>query len=196
MYGPQAKRHVAEQVDRLYFNAAERGVEILGVGEEWGDRGVDYRQFSPATCLHYKNVMLMECFNQTGEDSIIEQLPEEWSEEAKEKVPEQAQRYKDLQQKLVGLNERRRVARERLESSKRVMGLLNPFDKEGGLQGNLVVKNGEMEEELERMRRLMLRYERARDGAGEGSRSGEDGDTDVDMEGAEEKKIMTLLSAT
>ncbi len=138
----------------------------------------------------------MRWFDHTGEDSIIEQLPEEWSEEAEEKAPEQAQRYKDLQQKLVELNERRRVAKDRLENSKRVMKLLSPFDEEGGLQGNLVVKNGELEEELERMRRLMLRFERARDGMGEGTKSGDDGNVDVDMEGVEERKILTLLSGT
>lgn len=40
-YGPQALRHVAEQVDRLYWNAGERGV--VGEAEEWGRRGCDYR---------------------------------------------------------------------------------------------------------------------------------------------------------
>jgi Kinetochore complex Fta4 of Sim4 subunit, or CENP-50 len=41
-YGPQAKRHVAEQVDRLYWVAGERGVH--GEGEEWAEKGVDYRE--------------------------------------------------------------------------------------------------------------------------------------------------------
>lgn len=40
-YGPQAQRHVAEQVDRLYWAAGERGVN-LDV-EEWAARGADYR---------------------------------------------------------------------------------------------------------------------------------------------------------
>jgi hypothetical protein len=43
-YGPQAKRHVAEQVDRLYWVAGERGVH--GGGEEWAEKGVDYRKSS------------------------------------------------------------------------------------------------------------------------------------------------------
>lgn len=41
-YGPQAKRHVAEQVDRLYWVSGERGVN--GEGEEWAERGTDYRE--------------------------------------------------------------------------------------------------------------------------------------------------------
>jgi hypothetical protein len=40
-YGPQATRHVAEQVDRLYWNAGERGFGIGG--EEWSEMGCDYR---------------------------------------------------------------------------------------------------------------------------------------------------------
>jgi hypothetical protein len=41
-YGPQAQRHVAEQVDRLYWNAGERRVNVA---EEWAEKGVDYREF-------------------------------------------------------------------------------------------------------------------------------------------------------
>lgn len=44
-YGPQAQRHVAEQVDRLYWNAGERGVTALGLGEEWAERGSEFREF-------------------------------------------------------------------------------------------------------------------------------------------------------
>jgi hypothetical protein len=44
-YGPQATRHVAEQVDRLYWNSGERGVNVGGgEGEEWVERGVDLRE--------------------------------------------------------------------------------------------------------------------------------------------------------
>ncbi len=41
-YGPQAKRHVAEQVDRLYWVAGEMGAH--GAGEEWAEKGTDYRE--------------------------------------------------------------------------------------------------------------------------------------------------------
>ena len=43
-YGPQAQRHVAEQVDRLYWRAGERGVNVFG--EEWAERGTDLRECS------------------------------------------------------------------------------------------------------------------------------------------------------
>lgn len=41
-YGPQALRHVAEQVDRLYWNSGERGA--VGEGEEWAEKGADLRE--------------------------------------------------------------------------------------------------------------------------------------------------------
>jgi len=41
VYGPQALRHVAEQIDRLYWRAGESAA-VVGV-EEWLERGVDYR---------------------------------------------------------------------------------------------------------------------------------------------------------
>ena len=42
-YGPQAQRHVAEQIDKLYWSAGERGV--VGEVEDWAGRGADYREF-------------------------------------------------------------------------------------------------------------------------------------------------------
>ena len=43
-YGPQAQRHVAEQIDRLYWGAGER--RVVGAVEDWAVRGgADYREF-------------------------------------------------------------------------------------------------------------------------------------------------------
>jgi len=43
-YGPQATRHVAEQIDRLYWGNKE-GEGWTGELEEWCVRGVDLREF-------------------------------------------------------------------------------------------------------------------------------------------------------
>lgn len=43
-YGPQATRHVAEQVDTLYWAYGEPSASLSGgvlPGEEWRDRGED-----------------------------------------------------------------------------------------------------------------------------------------------------------
>ncbi|CZR53019.1 uncharacterized protein PAC_02897 [Phialocephala subalpina] len=166
-YGPQAQRHVAEQVDRLYWNAGERGVNTLGLGEEWAETGSDYRN-----------------------ETVIEQLPEEWSEEAESKAPEQARRYKELQQKLAELNERRKVAREKVENYKALKKLVDLLGGDAGVQDNLVTKNGEVEVELEKMRRLMVRVERGIGGLEE-RQDGEDMDVDAD---GEQVKILKLLA--
>jgi hypothetical protein len=56
-YGPQAQRHVAEQVDRLYWNAGERGVNTLGLGDEWAERGSDYRKLR-IDCYGYECMLM------------------------------------------------------------------------------------------------------------------------------------------
>ncbi|KUJ18319.1 uncharacterized protein LY89DRAFT_706831 [Mollisia scopiformis] len=166
-YGPQAQRHVAEQVDRLYWNAGERGVNTLGRGEEWAERGSDYR-----------------------EESVIEQMPEQWSEEAETKAPEQAAKYKELQQKLVELNERRKAARQKVENYKALKQLVDLLGEDAGVQDNIVTKNGEVEIELEKMRRLMVRVERGIGGLDER----QEGDEMV-IDGEEGRdKILNLLT--
>lgn len=42
-YPPQAQRHVAEQIDQLYWAAGDRDVNVNG--EEWSEKGADYREF-------------------------------------------------------------------------------------------------------------------------------------------------------
>lgn len=167
-YGPQALRHVAEQVDRLYWNAGKR--DVVGACEQWAEKTIDLR-----------------------EDHIIEQLPEEWNEEVESEAAEQTQRYKELQSKLVELNEKRRVAREKLKQYKAAKQLLNPFQgEEAGLQDNLVTKNGEMERELERMRMLMLRVERGLQGLEE-NKNNEEYEMDIDIAEDTQKKLLALL---
>jgi Skp family chaperone for outer membrane proteins len=106
-------------------------------------------------------LFLAELIIFTGLAENIEKLPEEWSEEAETKAPKQAAKYKELQRKLVELNDRRKAAKERLEQTRAAKKLLEPFeDANLHVQENLVTKNSEMEKELERMRMLMLRVER------------------------------------
>ncbi|KAI9643777.1 hypothetical protein NHQ30_007126 [Ciborinia camelliae] len=164
-YPPQARRHVAEQVDQLYWAAGERDLNVNR--EEWNEKGADYRL-----------------------STNIEKLPEEWSEEAETRAPTQAAKYKELQSKLMELNEKRRAAKERLEQFKTAKKLLEPFDEaEKNVQENLVTKNGEVEKELERMRMLMLRVERGIVGL-EG-RDGED-HMDVDFQEDDREKLRFL----
>ncbi|KAH6683094.1 kinetochore Sim4 complex subunit Fta4 [Halenospora varia] len=168
-YAPQALRHVAEQVDKLYWDSGERGVIGVG-GEEWAERGCDIRT-----------------------ESIIEKLPEQWSEEAESKAPEKAARYQKLQQRLTELNEKRRAAKEKVERYKALKELLVPFEEpEINVQENLVVKGGEVEKELERMKMLMLRVQRGMGGL-EKKDSRDEDEMEVDVDEVEDRKILAIL---
>lgn len=68
------------------------------------------------------------------------------------------------------------------------------FGEDAGVQSNLVTKNGEIEEELERTRRLMLRVERGLAGLEERNDDGEE--MDIDMEGEDQRKLLGLLGGT
>lgn len=125
-----------------------------------------------------------------GKENVIEQLPEEWSAEAETKAPEQARRYQELQQKLVELNEKRNAAKEKLESHKKLKELLDPLGPEGEVQSNLVTKNGEVEQELEKMRRLMLRVERGLGTLGDANTSDA---MNIDLEDGDTQKVMALF---
>ncbi|RDW82907.1 hypothetical protein BP5796_04398 [Coleophoma crateriformis] len=163
-FPPQAQRHVAEQIDKLYWRAGEREREF-GC-EAWAERGVDYRR-----------------------DDIIAQLPPIWSAEAESVAPEQAAQYTSLQARLVTLSEKRNAARQRLEEHRRLKELLSPFQDTTKLQENLVTRNGEVEKELEKMRTLMMRVER---GVGTLEKAAAGDDMEIDFEEAE-KKVRDLI---
>lgn len=123
-------------------------------------------------------------------------MPEQWSEEAETRALEQATRYRDLQAKLVALNEKRRVARERLLQYKAAKEMLDPFEgEEAKLQDNLVTKNGELEKELDRMRMLMFRVERGLEKLDRSGRADDDdGDgMDLDVEDEAGKRLLAIL---
>lgn len=114
----------------------------------------------------------------------------------------EAAHYASLQSRLVELNARREAAREKLESHKRLKALVDLFAAEAGVQENLVGRNGEVEMELERMRRLMVRVERGlgklgeREGRGRGAGgAGREAEErgEMDLEGVEESKVAALL---
>lgn len=125
-----------------------------------------------------------------GRDKVIEELPETWSEEAEARAPEKAARYTELQARLKELNERRKEKKEMVERYKALKDLLVPFGEGGDVQGNLVTKKGEVETEMERMKLLMVRVQRAVQGLAE--KEGEE-DMDIDVEGDEEEKLLAVL---
>ncbi|KAH7026436.1 kinetochore complex Fta4 of Sim4 subunit, or CENP-50-domain-containing protein [Microdochium trichocladiopsis] len=166
VYAPQASRHVAEQIERLLLDSADR--YIAGrrqEGEDGGDKdgadiGDDALRIGADLTTH----------------AMISSLPENWFAAypaQAEAHPAEAQRYQDLAASLTSLSARRTQASQRVERLRKMKALLQPFSTvaqneqaessgAGGVSGssvqeNLITRNGDVEKELERMRMLLVR---------------------------------------
>lgn len=210
VYAPQATRHVAEQIDKLYLSAGDRGgaggsdgAEEEEEEEGWRNVGADY-----------------------AAAGTISSLPPAWeSAREAEAHPLEAKRYAELAARAQDLSVRRGRAEERVRRLRRMGALLAPFGgasgaaaaggeegageeggvssgAAGGVQENLVTRDGEVEKELERMRMLLVRVgdKVARLKEREGGDGGDedlfgDGDAMVvdDVEVEERRKVEGLL---
>lgn len=162
VYAPQATRHVAEQIDKLYLSSgggAGSGVDDAREGGDDGDAG-------------WRNVGA-----DYADAKVIASVPAAWasaSEREAEAYPLEAKRYAELAGRVRELSARRREVEARVGRLRRMRALLAPFgstgtgtegvDAEaeaasggGAVQENLVTRDGEVERELERMRMLLVR---------------------------------------
>ncbi|KAL7623539.1 hypothetical protein AAE478_007222 [Parahypoxylon ruwenzoriense] len=215
VYAPQASRHVAEQIEMLYHEAAERAVRGDSAGRSEEDNGEE-------DSIGREGREKGEKFSRVGadfaSDDIIASLPATWdlySSSQAESHPPEAHRYADLAASLTTLSARRSAACARLDRLRRMRGLLAPFaslpapsgsantatssanneetDDAGRnqVQPNLVTRDGEIEKELERMRVLLVRVA-ARVARLPDPRPGEDIVVE-DLETVERGKIERLL---
>ncbi|KAI2778534.1 kinetochore Sim4 complex subunit Fta4 [Daldinia loculata] len=186
VYAPQASRHVAEQIETLYLEAAERAVRGEGGRGEDDEDGVDV-----GTGLGGRGPKFLMVGADFASDEVIASLPNTWDQHStsqSEAHPAEALRYADLATSLSILSSRRKETRARLDRLRRMRNLLAPFSStttsssssgldssnpqsssganevgntsESGVekvQPNLVTRDGEMEKELERMRVLLVR---------------------------------------
>ncbi|OTB02777.1 hypothetical protein M426DRAFT_24385 [Hypoxylon sp. CI-4A] len=172
VYAPQASRHVAEQIEALYLEAAEKAVRGEGNGG-LGDDGEEEGEGSVAGRQKGDRIpRFLKVGADFASDEVIASLPSTWdlhSAPQAEANPPEANRYADLAASLTLLSARRKEARSRLDRLRRMRDLLGPFTSapnsttgqgEAGLdkvQSNLVTRDGELEKELERMRVLLVR---------------------------------------
>ncbi|KAI1770650.1 kinetochore Sim4 complex subunit Fta4 [Hypoxylon cercidicola] len=202
VYAPQASRHVAEQIEALYLEAAEKAVRGDGGagagGEDDAAESVGREADGEARFLRVGADF--------ASDEVISTLPGTWdlhSPSQAEANPPEAQRYADLASSLVSLAARRKEARDRLERLRRMRDLLSPFtsadaSEDGGtglqkVQPNLVTRDGEIEKELERMRVLLVRVA-ARVRQLPDPERDSDGDAAMeDLDSMEQSKIEGLL---
>ncbi|KAI5860851.1 kinetochore Sim4 complex subunit Fta4 [Durotheca rogersii] len=180
-YAPQASRHVAEQIEMLYHEAAERAVrgddDDRGGDsgeEEEGEVGGEGAGEGEATGRRRTRVRIrddgvagfLRLNADFASDAIISSLPASWdlhSPAQADARPAEAARFAELSASLTALAARRAAACDRLARLHRMRDLLAPFapaadaDAGGAVQPNLVTRDGDVERELERMRMLLVR---------------------------------------
>lgn len=145
-----------------------------------------------------------------ADPATVASLPPAWESDREAGArPMEARRYEELVSRVQALAAREQEARARVRRLRRVREMLAPFGGGGGgVQENLVTRDGEVERELERMRMLLARVggkvARLREGGGGGE--GEHGDADSlfgdgdhvmvgDVEAGERRKVDGLLDA-
>ncbi|KAL5604251.1 hypothetical protein BROUX41_002231 [Berkeleyomyces rouxiae] len=194
VHAPQASRHVAEQLDRLYWQATERGASAADGDGVLGDGIGRYADISSPT--------------------VITNLPPTWPQDAQSHAhPAESQRYAALTESLTQLDHERAAVLARVQRLRRIRASLVPLqpitkrvrenssgkqqDAEeeedevlrNAVQENLVARNGAMEKEMERMRVLLARV------GGRVARleEGKPDDAVQDVEEAERRKVDALL---
>ena len=139
VFAPQSIRHVAEQIETLYWNE---------VREDLRDRSAE------------GDLVAVERDVELSEEGTLV-LPEDLEDamlEEGETDAEEAERYARLRAQLVALSERRDGSRRKLQSYEKMKELLEPYeDPQKNIQPNLVTKDGELSKELDRMRVLLAR---------------------------------------
>ncbi|KAK0745198.1 kinetochore Sim4 complex subunit Fta4 [Apiosordaria backusii] len=170
VYAPQATRHVAEQIDALYTTAIHAPLDLPDRDHDdddpEGEGGV-----STAADL--------------ADKGVIERLPDQWPDE-KGADEESKRRYEELVGRLKGLEQQRVEAQGRVARLRGLKKLLEPFEEAGeGVQRNLVGRNGEVEQELERMRMLLARVGGRVTGLRKRQEEEEEGGDGMDVDGVE-----------
>ncbi|KAF4344191.1 kinetochore fta4 [Fusarium beomiforme] len=138
VYPPQASRSIAEQINSVYTQDAER--KVGGPTDTEGGIGREL---------------------DLTDNQAIEALPASWhSEKDINNHPMEAKRYADAVRQLSEFNDQRKELRERIARIKRLQSVVEPLqtaENGVGIQENLLTRNGPVEKELEKMRFLLAR---------------------------------------
>ncbi|KAM7216303.1 Kinetochore complex Fta4 of Sim4 subunit, or CENP-50 domain containing protein [Rhypophila decipiens] len=172
VYSRQATRHIAEQIDQLYWDASNRAA---GTGLEEEDEDGDGDEFGG---LSWGADLV--------DPKIISNLPPTWDHDAasqrqSQSYPTEAATYSDLVSQLKSLSSQKQALSSRVSRLKRIKNLLEPFDttttpsaaastssippsgeeeeeeEKPKLQNNLITRDGQIEKELQKMRMLLAR---------------------------------------
>ncbi|KAJ5904267.1 hypothetical protein N7504_006650 [Penicillium tannophilum] len=133
VYSSQAIHHVAHQINSLYWASVSQDIQNQAVLR----KGVE------------KTTDLSKHLNILGLPLDLE------SQGANE---EQNERYQRLRDRLAKLDQQRQQKQRRIDQLQHLSRLLEPFkEPQVAIQPNLVTRDGELAQELEKMRMLMAR---------------------------------------
>ncbi|KAN0079332.1 Kinetochore Sim4 complex subunit Fta4 [Elaphomyces granulatus] len=132
VYSSQAAHHIARQIESLYWASLNQGTRDLKSPEEGVAKGTDL-----------------------SNHMSIEELPVQWEGQDEE---EDKSRYQQLRARLLELDLQRHKQQRRLAQYKQLEVLFTAFkDPSKYIQPNLVTRDGELGQELDRMRMLVAR---------------------------------------
>ena len=162
VFSAQATRHIAEQIETLYWNEVRLEREAINGATQQGEttitRGVDLRTSEGLAELGetWADILSVPAPN------VSETDPDRTREDAdtvdETASAEQAAHYASLLSQLQTLTARRDAARQTLQRYQQLHTLLEPYENpQQRIQPNLVTKDGELARELERMRALLAR---------------------------------------
>ncbi|KAL4934599.1 kinetochore subunit FTA4 family protein [Aspergillus undulatus] len=133
VYSSQAIQHVAQQIASLYWSSVSQASREVTSLERGVDRTVDL----------------------SSRPNIAHLPGELYAQPASE---EEKLRYKRLRERLESLDSQRQQRQRRLGQLRQLQLLLEPFSEpQSNVQPNLVTKDGELVQELEKMRMLVAR---------------------------------------
>lgn len=145
VFSAQATRHIAEQIETLYWNEVRAEREARGAlpGETVVKRETDLGTSEGLTDLG------------EGWENVVVAADDDEEQEGGREAPA---RYAEMRAQLLELTARRDEAQERLLRYGRLRELLEPYAQpQERIQPNLVTKDGELVRELEKMRVLLTR---------------------------------------
>lgn len=207
VYSAASTRHVAEQIDVLYWNSVSEG----GIGSAETD-------FESGLLPVKKTTDLTDEESLSSLPSNLEQLIPADSSSSQPYTPSDSAAYSTALTRLSSLHARHTAIQNKLNQLKALKALLEPYkEPQKNIQPNLVTRNGDLGKELDRMRVLIARVTAAvaaKQQANENGANGEgrDGDLDVGMSGdvevnsyppnadhtfsSEEEKLSRILDMT
>ncbi|KAH8698438.1 kinetochore complex Fta4 of Sim4 subunit, or CENP-50-domain-containing protein [Talaromyces proteolyticus] len=133
VYSNQAIQHIARQIENLYWESVKR------------------EAVAPT-----KELSGVELGSDVSNHQVIEKLPAQYHGE--DISAGDQERYKAIYQRLLALDSQRQEQQKRLAHYRQLEALLEPFkNPQQNIQPNLVTRDGELVQEIDKMRMLIAR---------------------------------------